>query len=182
MAICPPDMKKCHRKKKCLVGPNEGKAYDPQNPCCDVGEFDTYKCDCIIPGPYYGGYFKQQGCPLPTGDSEPVCQITTNLTCDEERGGCPVPHSWGGVPSDMDCIKGFQGIRIWVSWMYPDGSIQEMDLIFGFGRSLRYVEVGWAWSSCFGVASCDEDRPDCNTPVFLPACEGMECASPPPSA
>lgn len=48
MGICTPDMRKCDIKKRCLFGPNEGKAYDPKNPCCGVGEFDPGTCDCIV--------------------------------------------------------------------------------------------------------------------------------------
>ena len=49
MAICPADMTDCKRKKKCLFGPNEGSAYDPDDPCCGRGEFDPGTCDCINP-------------------------------------------------------------------------------------------------------------------------------------
>lgn len=48
MAICAADMKKCNKKAKCLFGPNEGEAYDPKDPCCGTGEFDSLKCDCIV--------------------------------------------------------------------------------------------------------------------------------------
>jgi hypothetical protein len=46
MAICPADMNDCKKKKKCLFGPNEGKAYNPSDPCCGQGEFDAATCDC----------------------------------------------------------------------------------------------------------------------------------------
>jgi hypothetical protein len=41
------DMDTCNKKKKCLFGPNEGQAYDPQNPCCGRGIFDAATCDCV---------------------------------------------------------------------------------------------------------------------------------------
>lgn len=46
MAICNANMKDCDRKKKCLNGPNEGKAYNPKDPCCGVGTFNPLTCDC----------------------------------------------------------------------------------------------------------------------------------------
>ena len=49
MAICPADMDDCFPKRKCIFGPNEGKAYNPNDPCCGVGVFDSSTCDCVIP-------------------------------------------------------------------------------------------------------------------------------------
>lgn len=46
MGICAPNMKECDTKKKCLNGPNQGKAYNPKDPCCGVGTFDPLTCDC----------------------------------------------------------------------------------------------------------------------------------------
>ena len=46
MVICTPNMKSCKPKKRCLFGPNLGKAYDPANPCCGIGKFDETTCDC----------------------------------------------------------------------------------------------------------------------------------------
>ena len=48
MAICEANMKECKKKNKCFFGPNEGKAYDPKDPCCGVGSFDQGTCDCIL--------------------------------------------------------------------------------------------------------------------------------------
>ena len=55
MAICPPNMRKCDLKKKCLYGPNEGDAYDPKGPCDCIPNslFDDNNCDCITRGGYY---------------------------------------------------------------------------------------------------------------------------------
>ena len=47
MGICAADMKTCDEKKKCWFGSNEGKAYNPADPCCGVGEFDPFTCDCV---------------------------------------------------------------------------------------------------------------------------------------
>ena len=46
MSICV-DMNECNKKKKCLFGPNEGKAYNPSDPCCGAGVFDNASCDCV---------------------------------------------------------------------------------------------------------------------------------------
>jgi hypothetical protein len=46
VSICV-DMDTCNKKKKCLFGPNEGKAYDPKSPCCGRGIFDAATCDCV---------------------------------------------------------------------------------------------------------------------------------------
>jgi hypothetical protein len=48
MGVCAADMSLCNVKKRCTVGPNLGVAYDPQNPCCGLGEFDEATCDCVI--------------------------------------------------------------------------------------------------------------------------------------
>jgi len=50
MAICPADMNECKPKSKCLFGPNEGKAYNPKDPCCGQGVFNASICDCIDVG------------------------------------------------------------------------------------------------------------------------------------
>lgn len=49
MSICAADMETCDRKAKCLFGINEGKTYDPKDPCCGYGYFDAATCDCIRP-------------------------------------------------------------------------------------------------------------------------------------
>jgi len=46
MGICAADMKTCDKKNKCLFGPNEGLAYNPQDPCCGAGDFNASTCDC----------------------------------------------------------------------------------------------------------------------------------------
>lgn len=48
MAVCAANMEKCDPKRKCLFGPNEGEAYNPNDPCCGMGEFDSSTCDCIL--------------------------------------------------------------------------------------------------------------------------------------
>lgn len=48
MAILPANMNDCAEKKRCLSGPNEGLAYDPNN-TCDPNysvEFNPLTCDC----------------------------------------------------------------------------------------------------------------------------------------
>ena len=46
MSVCV-DMNTCSKKTKCLFGPNQGQAYDPNNPCCGLGAFDAATCDCV---------------------------------------------------------------------------------------------------------------------------------------
>lgn len=53
MSICAANMKSCDKKAKCLFGPNEGKAYNPKNPCCGLGTFDSSICDCTLNGGIY---------------------------------------------------------------------------------------------------------------------------------
>jgi len=48
MGVCA-DMETCDKKAKCLFGPNEGKAYNPKDPCCGSGNFDPETCDCTCP-------------------------------------------------------------------------------------------------------------------------------------
>jgi len=46
MVLPTPDMSSCKKKLRCLTGVNEGKAYDPEDPCPGYGPFDPVKCDC----------------------------------------------------------------------------------------------------------------------------------------
>ena len=46
MGICAANMRECDVKAKCYFGPNEGKAYNPSNPCCGFGTFNPATCDC----------------------------------------------------------------------------------------------------------------------------------------
>ena len=46
MAICAADMGSCDKKAKCIFGPNTGEAYNPKDPCCGQGVFDSTTCDC----------------------------------------------------------------------------------------------------------------------------------------
>jgi hypothetical protein len=46
MGVCAADMDSCDKKAKCIFGPNEGKAYNPKDPCCGQGVFDPATCDC----------------------------------------------------------------------------------------------------------------------------------------
>lgn len=46
MVLPTPDMSSCKKKLRCLTGVNEGKAYDPEDPCPGLGPFDSVKCDC----------------------------------------------------------------------------------------------------------------------------------------
>jgi hypothetical protein len=58
MALPDPDMSSCREKKRCLFGPNAGKAYDALDPCQGGGVFDPETCDCLCPcnGAGYAGY------------------------------------------------------------------------------------------------------------------------------
>lgn len=55
MALNLADMDSCTPKARCLSGPNEGLAYDRDNPCTAPLEFDSLKCDCVDSG-VEGGY------------------------------------------------------------------------------------------------------------------------------
>ena len=46
MAICAADMRSCDKKARCVFGPNEGQAYNPGDPCCGQGVFNSNTCDC----------------------------------------------------------------------------------------------------------------------------------------
>lgn len=39
-------MGQCSKKRRCQTGPNQGVAYDPQNPCASGHEFSEFLCDC----------------------------------------------------------------------------------------------------------------------------------------
>ena len=57
------NMDVCRRKKKCLSGPNEGRVYDPLDPCTsDTEEFQADTCTCIDTSPC-GGNFSAAGGP-----------------------------------------------------------------------------------------------------------------------
>lgn len=53
MALNPADMESCTPKARCISGPNEGVAYDRDDPCGGgaLGEFDPFKCDCTVKFP-----------------------------------------------------------------------------------------------------------------------------------
>lgn len=70
MGICAANMKKCDKKAKCIFGPNEGKAYDPKDPCCGQGTFNAGTCDCDLPEGYWVVYVEQLGYRLP-GPNDP---------------------------------------------------------------------------------------------------------------
>lgn len=63
MALPDADMTSCSEKRRCLSGPNKGKAYDPNNPCRGQGTFDPSKCDCqsMVGTWYFVGTIERDG-------------------------------------------------------------------------------------------------------------------------
>lgn len=47
MSVCAANMEECNVKAKCAFGVNEGKTYNPKDPCCGNGVFSKELCDCI---------------------------------------------------------------------------------------------------------------------------------------
>lgn len=84
MVLKTPDMGSCTPKNRCLVGPNQGQAYDPQDPCPPGYVFNELKCDCepedchgctdqyyIVVQPNLIGYSRGGSC------TSPYVQVTT---------------------------------------------------------------------------------------------------------
>lgn len=63
MALKEPDMGICSYKKVCHGGPNDGLAYDPEDPCryMDHESFSYPFCDCIPILPREPGYWRWTG-------------------------------------------------------------------------------------------------------------------------
>lgn len=92
MVLPAPDMSSCKKKARCLTGVNEGKAYDPENPCPGYGPFDPVKCDCQT----MVGTWRFDGFVSGRGELRPISSGDFNITVEGTKIGLAFGTLAGG--------------------------------------------------------------------------------------